>query len=168
MPDLGHLRTPRPPWIALLVKKGAAPLELASASAGLLVRALDGGQCGTKDALLAELARAFEFPRYFGGNWDALEECLTDLDWLSADGYLLVVDRADRLLRTRPEDYAMFVKIARSVGRAWATPLSGVGARPARPFHVLLTVGGAAAASGRDWQIPRLLLRTPPRDAGRR
>jgi RNAse (barnase) inhibitor barstar len=36
----------------------------------------------SKHALLAALATQLNFPDYFGGNWDALEECIGDLSWL--------------------------------------------------------------------------------------
>jgi RNAse (barnase) inhibitor barstar len=36
----------------------------------------------SKEKLLAILADRLRFPRYFGYNWDALEECLRDLSWL--------------------------------------------------------------------------------------
>ena len=34
-----------------------------------------------KDAILASVASALGFPEWFGGNWDALEDSLTDLSW---------------------------------------------------------------------------------------
>lgn len=42
---------------------------------------------GTKAELLDRLAQALEFPDWFGRNWDALEDCLTEID-----GYLLFYD----------------------------------------------------------------------------
>jgi hypothetical protein len=36
----------------------------------------------TKDQLFEAISRVLKFPDYFGGNWDAFEECLRDLSWL--------------------------------------------------------------------------------------
>jgi hypothetical protein len=35
-----------------------------------------------KEKLLGVLAKGLRFPKYFGWNWDALDECLRDLSWL--------------------------------------------------------------------------------------
>ena len=44
----------------------------------------------TKAQLLATLDEQFRFPEYFGSNWDALEECIRDLSWLSPGTIALV------------------------------------------------------------------------------
>jgi len=36
----------------------------------------------SKQALLTLLSRQLSFPDYFGENWDALDECMSDLSWL--------------------------------------------------------------------------------------
>lgn len=41
--------------------------------------ALDTRDAGDKAAFLTACARDLRFPDYFGGNWDAFEECLRDL-----------------------------------------------------------------------------------------
>ena len=46
-----------------------------------------------KEALLAHLGRALGFPDWFGGNWDALEDCLTDLSWRTGAGHVLLIER---------------------------------------------------------------------------
>ena len=35
-----------------------------------------------KEKLLGVLSGSLKFPKYFGWNWDALEECIRDLSWL--------------------------------------------------------------------------------------
>jgi len=44
----------------------------------------------SKAALLERIAQALRFPEWFGGNWDALEDCLSE-----AGGYLLFYDYGD-------------------------------------------------------------------------
>jgi RNAse (barnase) inhibitor barstar len=59
---------------------------------------LDGTKCRTIEAFLSEVSRAFAFPEYFGGNYNALWDSLTDLQWLGASNYELVIEQASSLL----------------------------------------------------------------------
>lgn len=43
----------------------------------------------SKGDLLEHLRRELRFPDWFGGNWDALEECLRDLGWLDYEAVVL-------------------------------------------------------------------------------
>jgi hypothetical protein len=45
-----------------------------------------------KTALLRRIAAALGFPGWFGENWDALEDCLTDLSWREAQGQVLALE----------------------------------------------------------------------------
>jgi RNAse (barnase) inhibitor barstar len=47
-----------------------------------------------KEKLLSVLATKLRFPSYFGQNWDALEECLRDLSWLSEQMRVVIVHEA--------------------------------------------------------------------------
>ncbi len=56
---------------------------------------LDGNRCKTKDELLEEFVSVLKFPTYFGQNFDALYDSLTDLEWLGVDSiYLQVIHPA--------------------------------------------------------------------------
>ena len=55
------------------------------------------GSVAKEADLLALVAKAMQFPLYFGQNWDALDECLADMTWLPAKGYVLLLDQADAL-----------------------------------------------------------------------
>jgi hypothetical protein len=43
-----------------------------------------------KSALLRRIAATMGFPAWFGENWDALEDCLTDLSWREGAGHVLL------------------------------------------------------------------------------
>lgn len=47
------------------------------------------GGIKSKAVLLDAISVALGFPDYFGGNWDALEECIRDLSWLPAGDVIL-------------------------------------------------------------------------------
>ena len=46
---------------------------------------------GRKDQLFAVYVNELRFPDYFGGNWDAFEECLRDLSWLPKGSVVRIV-----------------------------------------------------------------------------
>jgi hypothetical protein len=49
-----------------------------------------------KEPLLQHIATALAFPDWFGGNWDALEDCLSDLSWRDAEGHVLLFNEFER------------------------------------------------------------------------
>ncbi len=51
---------------------------------------LDARALGDRGSLLAALGAVLDFPDYYGVNWDALEECLSDLSWREGPVRLLV------------------------------------------------------------------------------
>lgn len=83
-----------------------------------------------KEGLLENIARALDFPHWFGGNWDALEDCLTDLSWRDADGYVLLLEGA------RPGDeLGVLIDVLRTAAEHWAgrgKPFFGVFVDPER------------------------------------
>ena len=72
-----------------------------AAQADEIVDAVRGSQLslvkiayGKKPELLKNLAAALDFPDWFGANWDALEDCLSDLSWSKAGGHVLLFEEA--------------------------------------------------------------------------
>ena len=55
-----------------------------------LVPVLDGRTLADQAELLGALGRALDLPDYYGGNWDALEECLNDLSWRAGPLWLVL------------------------------------------------------------------------------
>jgi hypothetical protein len=70
---------------------------------GWLVFYLDGREIDDKSSFLAQVAQSLRFPAYFGHNWDAFEELITDLSWAPARRYLLIYDHVSLFGRGQPE-----------------------------------------------------------------
>jgi hypothetical protein len=77
------------------------------------VAVLDGNKAATRPGFFQELARALRFPDYFGCNWDAVYDCLTDLNWLPAAGYVLVLDGFAPFAMNEPGQWDIGLKVLR-------------------------------------------------------
>lgn len=67
-----------------------AGIEEAATAGGLDFARIDLHGVSDKTGFLTAVACALEFPPYFGMNWDALHDCLTDLSWRPAAGYVML------------------------------------------------------------------------------
>jgi hypothetical protein len=142
--DLKRLLRPDPPWLHLLIATESEACDLLGALPGsapgtTAYRMIRGQKAKTAAELFDEFAAALQFPCYFGENWDAFDECLTDLEWLPADAYVLLVLNSIRLLEKEPDDqFHLLLKTLEDAGREWSRAGQGAEARPPRAFHVVL------------------------------
>ena len=91
--------------------------------------------------LYQEFVQKFRFPSYFGNNYDALIDCLTDLQWLPSSSYLVVVEKADLLLENEHNDTLQgLLEILCLAGKRWSLPveLGEWWDRKGIPFHTIL------------------------------
>jgi RNAse (barnase) inhibitor barstar len=147
-----YLQSTKAPWTSLLMVAVGKPVEsLVRPPAGFALKVIKGRRCKTPANLFAEFAQALEFPDYFGHNWDAMEECLADLEWLPAKGYVLLITNAGDVLPDNAEEYETFLEILRDAGEAWGTGQAGMGARRATPFHALFAVSEQEKAKRAHW-----------------
>ncbi|GGM34372.1 hypothetical protein GCM10012275_02150 [Longimycelium tulufanense] len=98
---------------------------------------LDGSKMTDEYGVLEQFNTALRFPVYFGWNWDALSDCLEDLNWCPAERYLLVVESAERVLTDEPDAKEVFYRILARAAYFWANPLGKEHNQPI-PFNVLL------------------------------
>jgi len=114
------------------VYRVARPDEVLDATQGSRLRVSRIVLAGARDkaALLASVSHAMRFPAWFGANWDALEDCLTDLSWIEAPGHVLLVEQSAELAEG---DFAEFTDVLASAAGHWA----GRG----RPFFAVFVEG---------------------------
>jgi hypothetical protein len=70
-----------------------------------------------KQAVLAWYAEALRFPSYFGQNWDAFSDCLTDLSLIAEKGVLMA--HRDLPLATEPADRSIYLDILANAVHRW-------------------------------------------------
>ncbi len=88
-----------------------------------------------KEALLEGLALALGFPAWFGGNWDALEDCLTDLSWRAGAGHVVLIEGHGEL---PADDLGVLLDVLAAAAEYW------VGRE--RPFFAVFVDPGHALA----------------------
>ena len=96
-----------------------ASIEPSATDRGLTYLCIDLAGVTDKEALLQKIAEVLRFPAYFGMNWDALEECITDLSWLKAKGYVIVFANMDALATHNPRTSQILQGIFRSAATTW-------------------------------------------------
>lgn len=122
----GVYRLPRP---------GMDELLAGAEACGFAVRRVALAGLNGKQAFLKSMAAALDFPEWFGNNWDALADCLGDLSWLPAEGYLLVLEGAEGFRSRQAAEFATALQVLADAAEAW---------READiPFWVLVDARGA-------------------------
>lgn len=99
-------------------------------AAGWRLFYLDAARVRDKKTFLEKAARTLEFPGYFGHNWDAFEECVNDLSWAPASGYILLFQAPERMIKNARPEWDIAVEILATAVNNWIE--QGV------PFYVLL------------------------------
>jgi len=102
-----------------LPQRGIADLRSAAKDKGLALFRIDLDGIDTKDGFLAALALALGFPDWFGHNWDALEDCLTDMSWQPAEGYVVILAHADKFRTADEEGFVLALRIFQSAAEFW-------------------------------------------------
>jgi len=129
-----------PPEVYRFMSRASAKtVERVAEERGWQCFPLDGWRIASKGDFLQVIAEEMIFPSYFGNNWDALVDCLMDLSWVRAEGYVVLFDHAGRFALGQPEEWVIAVDILRSAVEYW---------RPTPTPMVVLLRGAGRAASG--------------------
>ena len=101
--------------------------------------AIDLADCRDKADALQRFAAGLRFPDWFGGNWDALADCLGDLSWWPAPGYVLLLDHVDGWRAAARGEFDMLLDILNDAAAVWA--------RRRTPLWTLMPLPAAALAA---------------------
>jgi RNAse (barnase) inhibitor barstar len=95
-------------------------LVVAAAKAGgLAAFRVNLAKAGDKEHMLATIAKSLDFPDWFGHNFDALADCLADMEWKPADGYVVLLEHCDSIHGKAEEDFLSALQIFEQAANDW-------------------------------------------------
>jgi RNAse (barnase) inhibitor barstar len=75
-----------------------------------------------------------QFPYYFGENWNAVWDCITDLNWLKGSSFLVVFDSAERLLWESERGFQFLLGVLTDAHERWRQETADFGVRGRQPI----------------------------------
>jgi RNAse (barnase) inhibitor barstar len=79
-----------------------------------------GKEMRDSDGVFTQFYEALRLPDYFGWNWNALRDCLTDLHWVSAEHVLLTIDDPEAVLSESAEEREILFRALNDAVKFWA------------------------------------------------
>ena len=101
-----------------LARKDVPALREAASELKQAFLNVDIHQAHNVPGFIKALSRDLAFPEWFGGNLDALHDCLTDLSWLPAPGYVITLDGSESL-QANATSFAAFNAVLSSAAEEW-------------------------------------------------
>lgn len=114
------LRSARRAGVYRVPTDGAAAFESAVRALGFALARADLTGCRDKDEFLRRVGVALRFPSWFGHNWDALADCVSDMSWMPAEGYVLILDGADSFRAAAEHGFLTALEILDEAAGTWA------------------------------------------------
>lgn len=71
------------------------------------------------DEAFEAIAAGMKFPEYFGHNFDALYDCLTDLTWQDSSATVIILTGCDALYASAPEDWETLINVFVAAAEFW-------------------------------------------------
>ncbi len=104
---------------------------------------LDGAGIEDKERFLNRAATVLRFPDYFGNNWDAFEDCLTDMSWHETEGFLILYNHFEVFADHAPDQFKIALEILRDSADYWRDQR--------KPLFVFLRGHGK-----QEWELPSI------------
>lgn len=137
-----HLKSAASSGVYNLPQTHRDSLKQAADKLGLPVLVADISACRKVTEALRQIGTVLHFPTWYGANFDALFDCLTDPDWQTGDGLILLIDGTDSLRQAESENFSTLVEVFQAASETrretgnpcWIlldTPARGIATLPA-------------------------------------
>ena len=98
--------------------KDQAALQAAAQKLGFAFFNVDLSKAANVPGFIEALRRDLGFPDWFGGNLDAVSDCLTDFSWRPAPGYVVTLCGSERLAKNATS-FAALNEVLSCAVEAW-------------------------------------------------
>lgn len=88
-------------------------------AAGCLVQHVDLRDIRNRDEALDAIGRNLGFPEWFGHNWEALSDCLLDMGWRPAEGYVVILEHCDGIHARAEGDFVTLLEAFQNAAGEW-------------------------------------------------
>ena len=101
------------------LNRDARQLAQAAAEAGLAAWRVDIGHAHGKADFLEHVSTTLNFPKTFGGNWDAFVDCLRDLSWVEAKGYVVILEKSKHFCAAHKHEFDAAIESLSEAAAFW-------------------------------------------------
>jgi hypothetical protein len=91
----------------------------AANDAGYVLFDIDLNGVHSKSEFLATIAEKIEAPEWFGKNWDALSDALSDLSWKNSPGYVMLLVNSNENFNLLANDHDVARDILETTAEYW-------------------------------------------------
>lgn len=99
--------------------KDTVALRKAAIAAGVLWLELPLEGVANKRQFFAVCTKQLKLPSYFGGNWDALADCVRDFNWLAGKGYVVHLTGQEAFAKAAAGDYRLALDVFTEAAEFW-------------------------------------------------
>ena len=102
------------------IPEGGVEALLAAAEANkYLVYRVDLRKARSREQMLGLVGEGLELPAWYGANYDALMDCLCDLNWVPAPGYVIILENCHNIATLAPPEFNMMIDVFAEAANAW-------------------------------------------------
>ncbi|HTJ96218.1 MAG TPA: barstar family protein [Rhodocyclaceae bacterium] len=72
-----------------------------------------------REEMLQLIGTALEFPEWYGNNFDGLMDCLCDMGWQPAPGYVVVLENSHNIYNIAYNDFNLLIDVFAEAAVKW-------------------------------------------------
>ena len=111
----------RPSWQCIHFAKPDAIGQIRERCSSDCAVVIDVSEVSCDRDLFEKLASSLHFPDYFGNNWDAVDECLADLEWLpESNSYVVILSGSQKLWTNALETAGKLISAWLVAAESWS------------------------------------------------